>query len=422
MGRKKKQVATKEECIVEFQRIGEMYQEDFPDMNNIPSRDYFRKNAKVKDVDWKTYWETYQEFKQEVLNILGIEEDEFFFEKKVLSLSEQVKDLKKERKKLLKQSINYEDFLDAYKESLQLIPDLPSHEKPLSYSSNKDLILQISDAHLGETVLPEEVNHANEYNKYICFERMDTIFENVVRYAKKIKVDNLYIILNGDLLCGFIHRELERTSDLSEVDAIKWMHDYLVKKFCSLTKYFNAIDVTIMVGNHGRILQGKPYWKGKVKMNFEYILGMMLQENFKLRTELGKNKKITINLPEAVWTIKRIKNLDFLITHGDILTGAGSGGFARIPFYSIAMSSALLYGVLAQIGISSTVKFDYILMAHLHTTTKIPLFNGGYCFVNGCIIGTNEFSMYKMKSIAKKEQLMLIIDDDGIDGEINIRF
>ena len=119
--------------------------------------------------------------------------------------------------------------------------------------------------------------------------------------------------------------------------------------------------------------------------------------------------------------IKKVKNTKFLVTHGDILTGAGSGGFLGLPAYSTAMSAAKLYGVLHQIGITEETKFDHILAGHIHTTSKIPIFNGGFCFYNGCIIGTNEFSLYKMKSVAKKEQLVLIVDNDGIDGEINIR-
>jgi hypothetical protein len=43
--------------------------------------------------------------------------------------------------------------------------------------------------------------------------------------------------------------------------------------------------------------------------------------------------------------------------------------------------------------------------------------------VNGAIIGTNEFSLTKMKSVAKQEQLMLIIDSHGrIELEKNIIF
>ena len=225
------------------------------------------------------------------------------------------------------------------------------------------------------------------------------------------------------MLAGTIHDELARNNDLNEVEALLYLQPYLIKKFSELTEIFNRIDVEVIVGNHGRLLPGKPYYKKKTIMNYEYLLGMQLKMYFDLLRNNKKNNKININVPKSAFIVKEINGNKFLVTHGDILSGQGSGGFAGIPFYSICMSSSKLYGILHQIGYTEDIRLDNIIMSHLHSTAKIPIFNGGICYVGGCVIGTNEYSLVKMRSVAKREQLMLIVDDFGdIISEINIKF
>ena len=126
-----------------------------------------------------------------------------------------------------------------------------------------------------------------------------------------------------------------------------------------------------------------------------------------------KVPKITIDVPESPFTIKEVNGCRFLVTHGDILSGGGSGGFAGISYYSLASSSAKMLGALSQIGDIEGLVFNNIIMGHLHSTASVSLFQGGVLFINGCLIGTNEFSLHKMKSIAKVEQTMLIVNSKG---------
>ena len=38
-------------------------------------------------------------------------------------------------------------------------------------------------------------------------------------------------------------------------------------------------------------------------------------------------------------------------------------------------------------------------MGHLHQTIKFGIFNGGVLYINGCVIGINEYSLFKIKGI-----------------------
>jgi len=421
MSKKVNDVEIKQQIIEDVQRVNSNYLKDFPD-GNLITRDYFRSHSKFKEKDILKYYGSFDNLKREAfkedLDVIG-------FKKKLRVLEERNTILEKENSKMIKGSIIEEEMINLYKESLENIAEFKINNKELSIKEDKyrTAILQFSDSHAGELVFPQYVNNVNEYNEEICIRRMDTIFSVFLAYCKKFSITKCHLLLNGDLLSGGIHTELVRNMWINEIQQIFFMQNYLIKKLEYLSEFFNRIDVDVICGNHARVLPGKPYHKEKVQMNFEYILGKNLQMYFELLTEKKHNNKIFVEVPESSFKIATINGTRFLETHGDILMGAGSGGFAGIPFYSIAQSSARLYGVLHQINVKEENQFDHILVGHLHTSTKMPLFNGGFCFVNGCIVGTNEFSLTKIKSVAKKEQLMLIIDKDGrIELEKNITF
>jgi hypothetical protein len=413
---KSAKVADKSELIQELQILSKQYQLQNPKAKTSITRKWYRQKSK-RSSDFEKYFTDFGDFKLEA----NVDSDEFRVEKELSLLREENQELKSSKDKLIRRSISEEKLLKLYKEYLPHEFTYPIDAIRKNTKSNKDFVLNLSDIHLGERVIPEQVNYTNEYNKEVAIDRLNQLFSQLIKYAKKIIVKDLHIEMNGDILCGGIHQELARNNDLNEVESLFYFQKYFVSKLSELSKHFDNIYIDVIVGNHPRILQGKPYFKEKVQMNFEYILGRQLQMYYDLLREQKKNTKIFINVPESAFIVKKIKNTKFLITHGDILTGEGNGGFAGIPFYSICMSSAKFYGVLQQIGVEETTQFNHVLCGHLHTSAKIPLFNGGFCFVGGSVIGTNEFSLYKIKSVAKKEQLVLIIDDEGIDGEICLR-
>ena len=413
-----KKKLTKKDFKKDFKMVSQKFIEDFP---NTPvakmTRDFYRKNSEYGGA-FQTLFGKFDNLKKEMLTEEDMEKGrDFDLEKKIVTLEAENSKLKKNNKDLLKGAVEEDDLLSLFQENLNVQRKFNIDTKIIKSNSNKKALLCVSDIHLGEVVVAEQVNFVNEYNKDICVRRLNQLFEKTVNYTKVIGVSEIDIILNGDTISGGIHEELIRCSDLNEVESIMFLKDYFVEKFSELTKFFNKINVDVVVGNHARILQGKPYQKNRVKLNYEYILGQMLKNYF----EDTKNKKIKVHVPESAFFIKEVGGLKFLVTHGDVLGGGGSGGFSGLPYYGLCQSAAKMHGVLQQIGVEEGTQFNHILVGHFHSTAKIPLFNGGVLFLNGSIIGTGEFSLYKMKSVAKKEQTLLILDNGNIDGEITIK-
>jgi uncharacterized protein YuzB (UPF0349 family) len=422
MSKKINEVEIKKLIIEDVQRVNNNYLKDFPD-GNLVTRDYLRSHSKYKESEIVKHFGSFDTLKKEAF---GGEIDIISMKKKLHVIEEQNRNLLKENNELIKNSVIEDVFINLYKESIDKDLNVKINNKQIIIKEDKKRValLQLSDWHIGEEVFPEAVNGVNAYNEEICLERLDTVFNVFIAYCKKFSITKCHILINGDMLSGEIHTELMRNNWMNITDQLFFTQKYLIKKLEYISEFFNRIDVNVIVGNHARVMTGgKPYFKEKVTMNWEYILGKNIQSYFELLSEKKLNNKIFVDVPEGPFKIVNINGTKLLQTHGDVLTGAGGGGFAGIPFYSICQSASKLYGVLHQIDIDSNTKFDSIICGHLHTSTKIPLFNGGFCYIGGCGIGTNEFSIFKMKSVAKKEQLMLVLDESGrIEFEKNITF
>ncbi len=411
---------TKNDLLKDIQNVARKFQEENRDSNSYCTRNYYRKFGKYKKFD---KYGSFTDLKKEAMEKEGINSDVFEYEKKILLIESENRELKTKYKQLLDQIINEDVLVDLYRKEmlpLYLSEPLKIDKKKLN-DSKASAIFKLSDLHCGEVVVGSEVNYANEYNSSVMVKRLDRIFYYLVYYCKKFNIKDLYIESIGDLISGSIHDELIRTNEFTDVDAVFFLQDYLIKKLLEIESNFDSITVDFLVGNHGRLSQ-KPQYKTSAKLNWEYVLSKNIENIFNIlqKDTDEKDRKIKINIFDSLFIVKKIEGRSFLITHGHFMTGAGTGGFAGLPYYSLAMSTAKMYGVLEQIG-ASHEQFDDVLIGHLHTTGEMPMFNGGVLYINGCIVGTNEFSLYKMKSVAKVEQTLLLVENGHVTNKLRLR-
>lgn len=341
------------------------------------------------------------------------------YEKQILSLKNNIKELKKEKNILLLNKLNEEKIISKFEK--KIIPlKIPKDIKSKKIKENKEIesILMLSDLHASEVLYLDELEGINEYNIDIMIQRLDKIFEDYIYYNKKNNITKTNIFFLGDLFSGDIHDELTRTNEFNIVDTQFILLDYFFKKLCEIEKHFSSIKINILAGNHSRIKNGKPEYKTAGILNWEYIFA----ENLKRSVIFSKlDKKINIIVNKSLFNIVNVTGRKFLLLHGHVLCG-GSGGFAGIPFYGLAMSSAKFYGILEQnkIELSNEKPFQDILMGHLHSTTKFGIFNGGMLYINGCVVGISEYSLFKVKGISKIEQTMLFVSEGKIISEYTL--
>jgi hypothetical protein len=270
-----------------------------------------------------------------------------------------------------------------------------------SNKREKEAVLSFSDTHFGEEVDPKEIMNINAYNTTIAKERIDILFNSVIEYCQLYKVTKLNIHMLGDMISGNIHAELLETNELTTVETIIYLSDYVSMWIQKLSEYFKVINLLGISGNHGRI-SDKPRYKKKNQNNFDFLMYKFMEKSISGIVN-------SFILPDSFLYLTNHLGYRILNLHGDILKGGTglnpvSGTWAR--------DSAKLNGLLRQHG----REFDCMLFGHFHTgDTQFPSFDKTKIIVNGSVKGTDQFSLGAVKTGTKPSQQLLIIDEKGID-------
>lgn len=412
----KKKKITKEDIIKKFIELEKKYKKDFPTSNKSISSRYFEFNG-YSNRQYLKFFSSFTDLKKEISGEQNL--DILIYKKKLYILEKKNKELKKENIKLIKNTVVEDTVLELYKGALtkkRILKEKIKIATSCKDSKIKEAVLVLSDFHLGETVIAEEVHNINEYNSKIMMKRINRVFDYFILYCKKYEIKKINLLLLGDLLSGCHHDELKKTNEFDDVTCIFVLQEYLINKIVEIEKEFSEIKIEILVGNHSRIPEGKPEFKKSAILNYEYILANQMKMYFDLIQKNNKENKIKINVCKSLFNVVTIANRKFLITHGHILSN-GSNSFAGIPYYGLAMSASKLDGAFKQF---EQLHFSDIIMGHLHSTSKVktPI---GNLYINGSIIGIAEFALYKMKVAGVAEQTMLIVEDGQVNAEIILR-
>ena len=254
-------------------------------------------------------------------------------------------------------------------------------------------VLHLSDLHYGEVVQFGEV----VYDCAIAERRLSSIISQFCGIVKDY--GSAVVFINGDMINGSIHDEFKNTNELLTIDAVLRLSKILAESLILIREHMAAdglLDVVFTVGNHSRILPGPVYYKNKVKENWEYLLGMLVQRELH-ETDI---KVEVANTPSIIYNIE---DLRFAVTHGDCFKSINNIKQGVAKFY--------------EMNLSSVGGFDHILIGHFHTTS-IQDGLGGKIFVNGSFKGYDEYSVNKLYSISKPEQTCLLVNGKNISNII----
>jgi hypothetical protein len=249
-------------------------------------------------------------------------------------------------------------------------------------------------------------------------QRLDRIFHYAVYYCQKFGVKAITLAFLGDLWENSIHMETARTNFPNEVECLFILQAYISEKILQLEPLFSKINCHFVVGNHSRLMTDqRPYFKEGAVMNWEYILAKQLKIQFETIFKKDKTSKITITPAESLSTVIEVAQRKFLLTHSIVQGGGGS--FGGIPYYSVDRNAAKKFGVFFQLDDKSQ-QFSDVASAHLHSTYKTKTISG-YAYGNGSVVGTDPFSLEKMKISSEPEQTLLIVDRGIVVQEMTLK-
>ena len=233
-----------------------------------------------------------------------------------------------------------------------------------------------SDWHLGATQPADEVEGFNEFSPEILKRRIDLLTRKLINWTDvhrgSYDVDELRILVTGDMISGQIHEELLVTNSYSAPVQCVEAGRLLASMTSALSPHYKEVVVDIItVGNHDR-LSKKPQHREAGYNSFGYPMAVITQ------VMLKDHRNVTVNIHPVEQKVVTVKGRRYLICHGHQMKS-----WLGIPYYSLSR----------KIGLESTKRmianhdaFDLLVCGHFHT----PMYSPTY-IMGGSASGTDAF-------------------------------
>lgn len=297
-------------------------------------------------------------------------------------------------------------FIDTLMESIPSLPVISaiSNFKVDKSKKDEECVLMLSDIHAGEVVNIDELEGYGEYNFDIFVNRLYYLCEKIVEVTENQRnvsnIRKLWIDMLGDMVHGELHQK--ETNEYAMIPTILNVGLVMAQAIAMLSKYFVEIEITGVVGNHGR-REPKPPSKN-IYDNWDYMVYQIIALHLK------NYKHVKFNIPISPSCIVERMGYKYLLTHGDSI----KGGFAGIPVYGLIRAYANEQEVRRING-----GFDYFELGHYHEDVKVK---NGKMIVNASMVGNSGFNIHKLHVSADPMQKFFGINKvDGISWERNMQ-
>lgn len=239
----------------------------------------------------------------EYLKKIQEEKDELYKVKK------QLQDQRREYNKLLThdaRSEHLEEELIKAANRLNLEKSF-SYDDSYSVNTENDALICFADWHYGMVT----DNVWNKYNIQICEARLHKFIRKAREYLKLHNVNNLHIMILGDLIHGACHTSCRVASEENVCEQLMHASELLAEVIYILSQYVNHVYIYSTYGNHARTVQKKE--DSIHSDNLESIVPWWLEQRFK------DNCKVSISqnmFYEFIYC--QICGHDIIGTHGDL--------------------------------------------------------------------------------------------------------
>lgn len=318
---------------------------------------------------------------------LPLDEDEEQFKRDYITLTKN-RDILNSYRKSLRDEARIDVLKDALKETvskLNALPDMNGYGIEAVNDGHVEAVALLSDLHIGVDC----DNFYNKYNNEIAAERLNTWVDTVIYYCTTHAVSRLNVLNLGDLIHGLIHVSARLEQQYDVVEQIMVASELLAKALNRLTELPCEIIYRSVTDNHSRAVAN--LHEHIEKENFYKLIDWYLQERL-------KDTKIQFmfdNIDNSVGLFKLLNGKTFAFAHG------------HLEDYNKSFQN--LVGATRQF-------IDYIAMGHYHSE-KTKTFQGCKVYVNGSIVGTEQYALSK-RLFSKPSQTLLIFDEFG--NEVNL--
>lgn len=257
--------------------------------------------------------------------------------------------------------------------------------------------LFLSDWHYGEVVDPEQVDGLNEFNTDVLEQRVEDVYHAIVSFMehRTFPVNKLHIALGGDMASGGpgIHDEIRESNEKVAAEQAVEVGALLGGFIERLVPLFPEIEVDGVSGNHPRM--AKPHASKNVFDNFDWISYKFAE------TYLRNYESVKCNFPRSGFIVQHIAGNNILLWHGDGIKTTMPG----VPWGGVVRRTNELKKQYADRGIL----LDGYKLGHFHQANVV--WNGAI-FMNGSLVGVNEYGLKNFGSGSPPCQLLMTWDLD----------
>jgi len=306
-------------------------------------------------------------------------------------LKHQIRQEKSQLTKIQKNFVKSISIAEEIEEYLKenCIINIPEYcYTPIEIKSNYEMVVHISDWHIGLVINNCEGNY---YNWEIANKRIDMLINECYKYINLYNIKKIYVINTGDMIEHTYMREQQsQFCEFPQSEQINRAIELIYRLLCALCKDSN-VEYDSIFGNHDRMSGDKT--ANLDGDNAEVII----RRQIKNYCELSKNKRLTVidRKPNDNEIIKNINNIDCKFIHGEDSTVDGKKAMKN----EISMDNRF---------------YNILFKGHLHNFNIESENHGRYIIYSGCLSGYNSYSK-KFKCTTVASQTICIFDKGKIE-------
>lgn len=281
------------------------------------------------------------------------------------------------------------DYLEDLIKSIGKIQFNSYYSPTTSYSDN-DLLIILSDLHIGQTF----ESNWGRYNSDIAKDRLNQYLENIYKIQDRHGSQNAFVSIQGDLLSGSIHKSLAITNRENVIEQIKLATEYITSFVVELSSRFENVYITNVSGNHSRIDKKDDALHDE---RLDDLIGWMIS---RLTDNISNIHFVNNNIDTGI-ALMNIRGKDYCNVHGDY------DSFSKSGVSNLCM-------MLGHIPYAVT-------FGHLHTCTVDDI-QGVKAIRGGCFSGVGDSYTIEKRLKGKPSQMVCVCNENGIECFYPVEF
>ncbi len=248
-------------------------------------------------------------------------------------------------------------------------------------------VMQFTDIHACELVLPEETNWQNAYDFEIMSKRIRKFVLKSIDEFKHEGITDVYIALTGDLV-NSSRRVSEKLAQISSLcKAALLLTSILEQAFIELRKAGFTLHVTSIVGNESRLLKDMESGEMSASENWDFLIFNNLRHLFK------QVKGVNFIIPDNnIMSILEFPNgFNMLMLHGHTVRGQADKAIWK----------------LIQNYVFQGTPINMVIMGHLHNASI-----GDFICRASSLCGANSYSSNDLMFLSRASQNVYVINED----------